>query len=61
MLQVADLIRMHEESGKNYVLKVVSFAATAISDIHQLSVQLIALKTLVKYVRKLKLEDFLQV
>ena len=61
MLAVTDLVRMHEESGKDYVLKVVSFTADALSNIQQLSLQLIALKTLVKFVRKLKPEDLSQV
>lgn len=57
MLSVVDLIRLHEDNGKGYVKKVIQFAAESLCYVDKLSVQLIALKTLIKYTRKLKNDD----
>lgn len=56
-LTSSELIRMHEPRGKEYVAKMIAFAAQTLASIEVLSTQLIALKTLLKLARKLKQDE----
>ena len=51
---------MHEDGGKNFVKRVISFASETLSNIETLSVQLVVLKVIIKYTRKLKPDDLHQ-
>lgn len=49
---------MHESSGKLYAEQVLGFTAHSLGNLEKLkSVQLVALKTLTKFMRKLRKEE----
>ena len=51
---------MHEDTGKKFVKRMISFASQTICNTELVSVKLVVLRVIIKYTRKLKLEDLQQ-
>jgi len=56
-LSSSELIRMHEDRGKEYALQMLKFAAEFVCGCEVMSVQLVALKTLLKFTRKVNSDE----
>lgn len=56
-LSSSELVRMYEDKGKEYIAQLLKFAAEFVANCEIMSVQLVALKTLLKFTRKVKPEE----